>query len=59
MVRDARGTQQKKFRAMFVAKTVRPDDMKKAEKAMEKVVEKGQKDVEEMMKGAKRALESA
>ncbi|KAI9719998.1 MAG: hypothetical protein M1812_003123 [Candelaria pacifica] len=59
MVRDARGVQQKKFKAMFVARTVRPDDRLKAEKDMEKVVEKGQKEVEDIVKGAKKALESS
>ncbi|KAI9698454.1 MAG: hypothetical protein M1836_004035 [Candelina mexicana] len=59
MVRDARGVQQKRFKAMFVARTVRPDDRFKAEKEMEKVVEKGQKEVEEIVKGAKRALEAS
>ncbi len=59
MVQDARGVQKKKFKAMFVAERVRKDDQVKAEKEMEKVVEKGKKEVEDILKGAKKALEAS
>ncbi|KAI9880145.1 MAG: hypothetical protein M1830_005174 [Pleopsidium flavum] len=56
-VRNARGVQQKKMRAMQVAKTVRPDDLKKAGEGMEKVVERGHGEVQKVVDGAKRVLE--
>ncbi len=56
-VRNARGVQQKKLRAMQVAKTVRPDDLKKAGEQMEKVVEKGHAEVQKVVDGAKSVLE--
>ncbi|KAK3067077.1 hypothetical protein LTR53_016256 [Teratosphaeriaceae sp. CCFEE 6253] len=57
-LRDARGKQQKKIRAMQVSKTARPDDLAKAGKAMEKVVEKGTAEVKRLVDGARKALES-
>jgi len=57
-VRDARGKQQKKLRAMGLSKSARPDDLVKAGKAMEKVVEGGQGEVKKIVDGAKKVLES-
>lgn len=57
-MRDARGKQQKKLRAMEVGKSVRPDDLKKARSLMEKAVEKGQADVKKVVEEKKKGLES-
>ena len=56
-IRDARGKQQKKLRAMQVNKTARPDDLKKAGERMEKVVEKGSSEVKRIADSAKKVLE--
>lgn len=47
----------KRLRAMSIAKTVRPDDLRRAEKGMEKVVEKGVREVKAVVDGAKKVLE--
>jgi len=57
-VRDARGKQQKKLRALQLSKSARPDDLKKAGAMMEKVVEKGTAEVKRVVDGAKKVLES-
>lgn len=57
VVKNSRATQQKKLREMKLKKTVRPDDLKKASDQMEKVVEKGQKEVKDVFEGVKKALE--
>ncbi|THW12751.1 ribosome recycling factor [Aureobasidium pullulans] len=57
-VRNARQGQQKKLRAMQLAKTARPDDLKKAGVQMEKVVEKGVGEVKKIVDGAKKALDA-
>ncbi|KAK5124102.1 hypothetical protein LTR85_001805 [Meristemomyces frigidus] len=57
-VRDARGKQQKKLRALQLNKTARPDDLKKAGAQMEKVVEKGSAEVKRIVDGARKVLES-
>ncbi|PSK60713.1 hypothetical protein B9Z65_863 [Elsinoe australis] len=57
-VRNARGTQQKKFRKMELAKTVRPDDLKKAQSKMEDVVKKAGEELKKIVDGAKRALDA-
>lgn len=57
-VRDARGKQQKKLRALQLNKTARPDDLKKAGAQMEKVVEKGAAEVKRIVDSAKKVLES-
>ncbi|MCJ1405324.1 hypothetical protein MMC11_008551 [Xylographa trunciseda] len=56
-VRQARGAQQKALRAMELARTVRPDDLKKARERMEKAVEKGNEEVKKRVEGARKALE--
>lgn len=57
-IRNARGAQQKKLRAMQLAKSARPDDLKKAGAQMEKVVEKGTAEVKRIVDGAKKVLDS-
>ncbi|KAI5200093.1 ribosome recycling factor [Aureobasidium subglaciale] len=57
-VRNARQGQQKKLRAMQLAKTARPDDLKKAGVQMEKVVERGVGEVKKIVDGAKKALDA-
>nr|POF19930.1 ribosome-recycling factor [Quercus suber] len=56
-LRDARGKQQKKLRAMQLGKSARPDDLKKAGAGMEKVVEKGSGEVKRIVDAAKKVLE--
>ncbi|EME38455.1 hypothetical protein DOTSEDRAFT_96214, partial [Dothistroma septosporum NZE10] len=57
-VRDARGKQQKKLRAMQLGKAARPDDLKKASIQMEKVVERGTSEVKKIVDNAKKVLDS-
>lgn len=57
-IKDARGKQQKKLRTMQLNKTARPDELKKAGTAMEKVVEKGSGEVKKVVDSAKKVLES-
>ena len=57
-VRDARGKQQKKMRAMQLNKSARPDDLKKAGTMMEKVVEKGSAELKKVLDNARKVLES-
>lgn len=58
-VRNARQACQKKLRAMQLAKTVRPDDLKKAGALMEKVVEgRGTGEVKKVVEGVRRVLDS-
>ena len=59
-LRDARGRQQKKLRALQLDKNskVRPDDLKKAGTQMEKVVEKGTAEVKRLVDNARKVLDS-
>ncbi|GAB7328809.1 hypothetical protein MBLNU13_g00697t1 [Cladosporium sp. NU13] len=57
-IKDARSKQQKKLRTMQLNKTARPDELKKAGAAMEKVVEKGSGEVKKVVDAAKKVLES-
>lgn len=57
-MRDARGKQQKKLRAMQLGRAARPDDLKKAGTQMEKVVEKGTAELKRIVDSAKKVLES-
>lgn len=57
-IRNTRGAQQKRLNAMKVAKSARPDDLKKAGERMEKVVEKGSAEVKKIVEAAKKVLES-
>ncbi|KAK2749810.1 hypothetical protein FQN55_003046 [Onygenales sp. PD_40] len=58
-VRNARGALNKKLKNMGVKKVVRPDDLRKAIEQMEKVAEKGQKEVKDVFEGARKTLESS
>lgn len=50
---------QKRLRAMELKKTVRPDDLKKAHKEMEKLVEKGHTGVKTAVDAARKLMEQA
>lgn len=54
-VRNARAALNKNLKGM--KKTVRPDDLRKALEQMEKVAEKGQKEVKDVFDGARKAFE--
>ena len=56
-VRNARGAMQKRLRAMELKKVVRPDDLKKAHKEMEKVVEKGVAGIKNSVNVARKTME--
>lgn len=58
-IRNARGAAQKRLRAMELKKAVRPDDLKKAHKEMEKIVEKGVADVKKSVDAARKNMEQA
>lgn len=58
-VRNARAVMQKKLRGMELKKVVRPDDLKKAHKEMEKIVEKGVQDVKKTVEVARKSMEQA
>jgi len=58
-IRNARGAMQKKLRDMQVKKAARPDDLKKASKEMEKLVEKATADVKKAVDAARKAMEQA
>lgn len=58
-VKNARAAMQKRLRAMELKKTVRPDDLKKAHKDMEKLVEKGHADVKKTVDSARKTMEQA
>ncbi|GAB7348811.1 hypothetical protein MBLNU459_g7527t2 [Dothideomycetes sp. NU459] len=57
-IRNARQVQQKKLRQLQLAKSARPDDLKKAGQLMEKVVEKGAGEVKRIVDGARKVLDS-
>lgn len=56
-VRDSRGVLHKRLQDMQKRKSARPDDVKKAQVQMEKLTEKGQKEVKDLFEGARKALE--
>ena len=56
-VRNGRAALNKKLKAMGVKKSIRPDDLHKAVEQMEKIVERGQRDVRDIFEGARKALE--
>ena len=58
-IRDARAAMQKRLRSMELKKLARPDDLKKAHKDMEKVVETGNADVKKIVEAAKKAMEQS
>lgn len=58
-VRDARSIVHKRLQDMQKKKIARPDDVRKAQDNMEKLTEKGQKEVKDLFEAAKKALEQA
>jgi ribosome recycling factor len=50
---------QKRLRAMELSKAARPDDVRKAHREMEKVVEKGNADVKKAVEAARKAMEQS
>ncbi|KAI1917148.1 ribosome-recycling factor [Ophidiomyces ophidiicola] len=56
-VKDARASIQKKLKAMGSNKTIRPDDLHKALEQMEKMTERGQKEVKNAFENARQAFE--
>jgi len=58
-VKNARANMQKRLRAMELKKTVRPDDLKRAHKDMEKVVEKAVADIKKGVDAARKAMEQS
>jgi ribosome recycling factor len=58
-VRNARAAMQKKLRAIELGKKARPDDIKKAHKEMEKIVEKGNGEVKKTVEAARKAMEQS
>ncbi|KAF2151987.1 ribosome recycling factor [Myriangium duriaei CBS 260.36] len=57
-VRNARGTQQKKFRKMELDRVVRKDDLRKAHSNMEDLVRKKGDEVKKIVDAAKKALDA-
>lgn len=49
----------KRLQDMQKKKIARPDDVRKAQENMEKLTEKGQKEVKDLFEAAKKALEQA
>ncbi|KAL2828880.1 ribosome recycling factor-domain-containing protein [Aspergillus pseudoustus] len=58
-VRDARGVVHKRLQALVKKKVARPDDARKSQDKMEKLTEKGQKEVKDLFETAKKAMERA
>ena len=58
-VRNARGAMQKRLRAMELKKVVRPDDLAKAHKEMEKIVQKGVDDIKKAVDAARKTMEQS
>jgi len=56
-VRAARGAQQKRLRKFELDRAARPDDLRKAGKMMEGVVEKAMTEVKRIVEGAKKVLD--
>ncbi len=56
-VRDSRGTIHKRLQEIVKKKIVRPDDARKSQDKMEKLTEKGQKELKELFEAAKKAME--
>ncbi|KAL4802859.1 ribosome recycling factor-domain-containing protein [Aspergillus unguis] len=58
-VRDSRGAIHKRLQNLIKKKTARPDDARKSQDKMEKLTEKGQKEVKDLFETAKKAMERA
>ena len=57
VIRMARGAHQKKLRAMGLAKSAGPDDLKRAHDKMERAVEKANLDAKNITEEARKVLE--
>jgi ribosome recycling factor len=58
-IRNVRGAMQKRLRGMELKKVVRPDDLKKAQKEMEKITETGVADVKKTVDAARKTMEQS
>ncbi|PYH99556.1 ribosome recycling factor [Aspergillus ellipticus CBS 707.79] len=58
-VRDSRAVVHKRLQDLQKKKIARPDDIRKAQEQMEKLTEKGQKDVKDLFEATKRVMERA
>ncbi|RFU28358.1 hypothetical protein B7463_g7964, partial [Scytalidium lignicola] len=58
-VRNERAVMQKRLRAMELKKTVRPDDLRKAHKEMEKIVDAAGTNIKKTVDAARKAMEQA
>ena len=56
-LREARGAEKKRLRAMELGRQVGPDDFRRAEKDMEKINEKAMGEAKKLVEGARRGLE--
>ncbi|OGM39962.1 putative Hsp70 chaperone (HscA) [Aspergillus bombycis] len=56
-VRDSRSSVHKRLQDMQKKKIARPDDIRKAQEQMEKVTEKGQREVRDLFEAAKKVME--
>lgn len=56
-IRDARGAVHKRLQEAQKKKTATPDQVRKAREQMEKIAEKGQKEVRDLFETSKKALE--
>ncbi|KAK1141922.1 Heat shock protein ssb1 [Aspergillus melleus] len=56
-IRESRGVVHKRLQDMQKKKIARPDDARKAQDQMEKLTEKGQKEVKELFEAAKKGME--
>lgn len=56
-VRNSRAVLHKRFQEMQKKKEARPDDIRRAHDQMEKVAEKGQKEIKDLFEAAKKAFE--
>lgn len=56
-VRDSRGVIHKRLQEIVKKKIARPDDARKSQDKMEKLTEKGQKEVKELFEAAKKVME--
>lgn len=58
-VRKSRSALHKRLQEMQKKKIARPDDVRKAHDQMEKVVEKGQKEVRDLFETARKSIEQS
>ena len=56
-IRDSRGAILKRLQSVQKAKNATPDQVRKAREQMEKIAEKGQKEVRDLFETSRKALE--